>query len=125
MKRTCCKPAYCLCLDAVEIKDWLSVLAQPCLCTHTLPRIPARTHTHRYVLDDNMYGKQALDTIVELVFNKPGEDIAVIMAGYEAPIMKMIRCVLGRAIVCVGNSVASTLSRSPHNVRRTERRAQH
>jgi hypothetical protein len=46
------------------------------------------------VLDDNMYGKQALDTIVELVFNKPGEDIAVIMAGYEAPIMKMIRCVL-------------------------------
>jgi hypothetical protein len=38
-----------------------------------------------------MYGKQALDTIVELVFNKPGDDIAVIMAGYEGQIMKMIR----------------------------------
>jgi hypothetical protein len=46
---------------------------------------------YRYVLDDNMYGKQVLDTIVELVFNKPGEDIAVIMAGYEAQIMSMIR----------------------------------
>ena len=45
----------------------------------------------RYVLDDNLYGKQALDTIVELVFNKPGDDIAVIMAGYEAQITKMIR----------------------------------
>ncbi len=44
-----------------------------------------------YVLDDGLYGKQALDTIVELVFNKPGEDIAVIMAGYEAPLLKMIR----------------------------------
>ncbi len=43
-----------------------------------------------YVLDDSLYGKQALDTIVELVFNRPGEDIAVIMAGYEAPIFHMI-----------------------------------
>jgi hypothetical protein len=45
----------------------------------------------RYALDDNLYGKQVLDTIVELVFNKPGDDIAVIMAGYEAPIFHMIR----------------------------------
>ncbi|MCP5493816.1 MAG: AAA family ATPase [Leptospiraceae bacterium] len=44
-----------------------------------------------YNLDDKMYGKQALDTIVELVHNKPGEDIAVILVGYEAQIMKMIR----------------------------------
>ena len=44
-----------------------------------------------YVLDDNLYGKQALDTIVEMVFNKPGDDIAVIMAGYEPQIMKMMR----------------------------------
>ena len=44
-----------------------------------------------YVLDDSNFGKQALDTIVELVFNKPGDDIAVIMAGYEPQIKKMIR----------------------------------
>ncbi len=69
---------------------------------------------HRYVLDDNMYGKQALDTIVELVFNKPGEDIAVIMAGYEAQIMSMIRCVCA----CDPRVPLQSLSacrRSPHH----------
>jgi hypothetical protein len=44
-----------------------------------------------YGLDDKMYGKQALDTIVELVSGKPGEDITVVMAGYQAPMEKMFR----------------------------------
>ena len=44
-----------------------------------------------YNLDDDMYGKQALDTIVEKVMGAPGEDIAVIMCGYEAPMKKMMR----------------------------------
>lgn len=44
-----------------------------------------------YVLDDDLYGKQALDTIVEKVQATPGADICVIMAGYDAPMMKMLR----------------------------------
>ena len=44
-----------------------------------------------YNLDDNMYGKQVLDTIVEKVMGSPGEDIAVVMCGYENEIMKMLR----------------------------------
>jgi Cdc6-like AAA superfamily ATPase len=44
-----------------------------------------------YVLDDNLYGKQALDTIVEKVQATPGADMCVIMAGYEAPMIKMMR----------------------------------
>lgn len=31
-----------------------------------------------YNLDDNMFGKQAIDTLVEKVMGSPGEDIAVI-----------------------------------------------
>ena len=46
-----------------------------------------------YALNDNMYGKQALDTIVEKVMGKPGDDIAVLMLGYE----KQVRtCALSR-----------------------------
>ena len=44
-----------------------------------------------YVLDDNLYGKQVLDTIVERVMGAPGEDIAVIMAGYKTQVLKMLR----------------------------------
>lgn len=35
-----------------------------------------------YMLNDQQYGKQALDTLVGLVSGEPGEDIAVIMCGY-------------------------------------------
>ena len=44
-----------------------------------------------YVLDDALYWKQVLDTIVERVMGAPGEDICVIMAGYKAPVLKMLR----------------------------------
>ncbi|KAG9396949.1 CbxX/CfqX [Carpediemonas membranifera] len=44
-----------------------------------------------YSLDDGVYGKEALDTIVERVHNKPGDDIAVLMLGYEEPIRRMLR----------------------------------
>ena len=44
-----------------------------------------------YNLDDQDYGSKALDTIVELVSAKPGANMAVIMAGYEKEMMKMLR----------------------------------
>jgi DNA replication protein DnaC len=44
-----------------------------------------------YMLDDGGYGPEALDVIVEKVHNKPGEDIALVMLGYEDDIMKMLR----------------------------------
>jgi hypothetical protein len=44
-----------------------------------------------YVLDDQLYGKQALDTIVEKVSGGPGEDIAVVMCGYRSEMSKMLR----------------------------------
>lgn len=44
-----------------------------------------------YNLDDGMYGKQALDTIVELVTGLPGEDIVVVLAGYRSPMLTMLR----------------------------------
>jgi Cdc6-like AAA superfamily ATPase len=44
-----------------------------------------------YGLDDTLYGKQALDTIVEKVSGGAGEDIAVIMVGYDAQMLQMLR----------------------------------
>ena len=44
-----------------------------------------------YNLDDQDYGSKALDTIVELVSAKPGANMAVIMAGYEKKMTKMLR----------------------------------
>lgn len=44
-----------------------------------------------YALDDDLYGKQALDTIVEKVSGGPGEDIAVVMCGYRSEMTKMMR----------------------------------
>lgn len=43
-----------------------------------------------YALDDNLYGKQVLDTIVEKVHGSPSEDIAVLLLGYEEQMLKMI-----------------------------------
>lgn len=44
-----------------------------------------------YNLDDNMYGKKVLDTLVEKVSGQGSEDIAVLLAGYEGPIRQMLR----------------------------------
>ena len=37
------------------------------------------------------YGKAAIDTIVSKVMNSPGEDIAVLMLGYEEQMRRMLR----------------------------------
>ena len=44
-----------------------------------------------YSLNDSLYGKQVLDTIVEKVLGQPGEDIAVLMLGYEKEMRDMLR----------------------------------
>ena len=44
-----------------------------------------------YVLNDNLYGKNALDTIVEKVSGAPGENICVVLCGYEPQMMAMLR----------------------------------
>jgi len=44
-----------------------------------------------YNLNDNMYGKQVIDTIVEKVMGSPGEDIAVLLLGYEKQMRDMLR----------------------------------
>ena len=44
-----------------------------------------------YALDDGNYGKQALDALVEKVSGDPGDDLAVVLCGYEAPMLKMLR----------------------------------
>lgn len=38
-----------------------------------------------------MYGARAIDTIVSKVHNAPGEDIAVLLLGYEPQMLKMLR----------------------------------
>lgn len=44
-----------------------------------------------YALNDGLYGTQVLDTIVEKIQGNPGDDIAVIMAGYKPNMLKMLR----------------------------------
>jgi len=44
-----------------------------------------------YALDDSLYGKQVLDTLVEKVQGSPSDDIAVVLIGYEEPMSKMLR----------------------------------
>ncbi|KAI8896071.1 hypothetical protein BC833DRAFT_599019, partial [Globomyces pollinis-pini] len=44
-----------------------------------------------YSLDDSLYGKQVLDTLVEKVQGTPMDDMAVLLLGYETPIREMIR----------------------------------
>ena len=44
-----------------------------------------------YALDDNLYGKQVLDTLVERVQGTPADDIAVLLLGYEEDMQKMLK----------------------------------
>ena len=44
-----------------------------------------------YALDDNLYGKQVLDILVEKVQGTPSDDIAVLLLGYEEPMLSMIQ----------------------------------
>jgi len=44
-----------------------------------------------YNLDDSLYGKQALDTLVEKVQGSENDDIAVLLLGYEAEMLAMLR----------------------------------
>ena len=44
-----------------------------------------------YALDDNHYGKQVLDVLVEKVQGTPSDDIAVLLLGYEKPMLSMIQ----------------------------------
>ena len=43
-----------------------------------------------YALHGSKFGAAALDTIVSKVHNRPGEDIAVILIGYEEPIRELL-----------------------------------
>jgi chromosomal replication initiation ATPase DnaA len=44
-----------------------------------------------YALNDNMYGKQVLDTLVEKIQNESNSDIAVLLLGYESQMLEMLR----------------------------------
>jgi len=44
-----------------------------------------------YGLHEGMYGARAIDTLVSKVHNSPGEDIAVLLLGYEPEMLKMLR----------------------------------
>lgn len=44
-----------------------------------------------YNLNDNLYGKQVLDTLVEKIQGTPNDDIAVLLLGYEEQMAAMLR----------------------------------
>ena len=44
---------------------------------------PFRTRAYALNVSKASYGREAIDTLVSKVHNKPGDDIAVIMCGYE------------------------------------------
>ncbi|KAJ1439636.1 hypothetical protein B484DRAFT_323473, partial [Ochromonadaceae sp. CCMP2298] len=44
-----------------------------------------------YALNNSPFGRSALDTLVGLVHGAPGEDIAVVVAGYEKQMKKIFR----------------------------------
>ncbi|CAK9039190.1 Protein CbbX, partial [Durusdinium trenchii] len=44
-----------------------------------------------YNLDDNLYGKQVLDVLVEKIQGTENDDIAVLLLGYEEPMSAMLR----------------------------------
>lgn len=44
-----------------------------------------------YCLDDKFYGKTVLDTLVEKVQGTDADDIAVLLLGYEEPMLEMLR----------------------------------
>jgi Holliday junction resolvasome RuvABC ATP-dependent DNA helicase subunit len=44
-----------------------------------------------YALNNNTYGHEAINTLVGLVHGAPGEDIAVVLIGYEKQMKKMFR----------------------------------
>lgn len=44
-----------------------------------------------YALADNLFGSQVLDTLVERVQGGPSDDIAVLLLGYEEPMLEMLR----------------------------------
>ncbi|KOO29726.1 nfx1-type zinc finger-containing protein 1 [Chrysochromulina tobinii] len=44
-----------------------------------------------YALNNNTYGHEAIDALVGLVHGAPGEDIAVVLIGYEKQMKKMFR----------------------------------
>ena len=44
-----------------------------------------------YALDDNLYGKQVLDTLVEKVQGTPSDDMAVLLVGYEQQMLRMVK----------------------------------
>ncbi|KAI9096945.1 hypothetical protein DFS34DRAFT_128949 [Phlyctochytrium arcticum] len=44
-----------------------------------------------YNLDDNMYGKQVLDVLVEKIQGSEHDDIVVLLLGYEEPMLRMLR----------------------------------
>lgn len=80
-----------------------------------------------YMLDGSNYGKIALDMIVSKVMGSPGEDIAVLLLGYEDLIMKMInnqnpglkRYFTFAMLSCLRTTFISSVSCSPNISRRT------